>query len=146
MVCNNLAPDLPIFDDQAMEFGQLCRSSAVLGAGDDLPPAQRPEQWAGQPGTRAPHLWVSRGNERLSTFDLFQDNWVLLAEDERWHAAAKQASKQLGIPLECPRIGTDVVPSDLEAYRAARTGRRLAHSPRRLHGLALKRHRRRPAH
>lgn len=102
-----------ILDDDAMEFGQLYRSAAVLGAGDDLPPAARPEEWAGQPGARAPHAWVERGGERLSTLDLFQRGWVLLAEDERWLPAAKH------LGLEAVRIGADVLPSEPESFRKA---------------------------
>jgi putative polyketide hydroxylase len=113
------AEDVPIIDEQAIEFGQLYRSSAVLDAGDELPPALRPDQWAGQPGTRAPHLWVSKGEERLSTLDLFQPDWVLLAENERWCKAAAQTAEQLGIKLKYLQIGVDVVPSDSEAFRTA---------------------------
>ena len=91
----------------------------MLGADDTLQPALRPEQWAGQPGTRAPHLWVTCDNERVSTLDLFQRVWVLLAEDERWCVAAAQASEALGIELKCLRVGIDVHPSDLEAFRTA---------------------------
>ena len=47
-------------------------TAAVIGAGAELPRAQRPDQWAGQPGTRAPHLWLNRDGERISTLDLFQ--------------------------------------------------------------------------
>jgi putative polyketide hydroxylase len=77
------AADVPVIDDAAMEFGQLYRSAAVLGARDALPPALRPEQWAGQPGTRAPHVWISDGDERVSTLDLIQRGWALLADDVR---------------------------------------------------------------
>lgn len=111
--------DVPIIDDDAMELGQLYRSTAELGSGNDLPPALRPEQWAGQPGTRAPHLWVSRDDERMSTLDLFQRGWVLLAEDEQWCDAAAQAGEQLGIEVECLRVGVDVQPDDPEAFRTA---------------------------
>jgi putative polyketide hydroxylase len=113
------AGDLPIIDDDAMEYGQLYRSIAVLGAGDGLPPASRPELWAGQPGTRAPHAWIFDGDERRSTLDLFQRSWLLLADDERWCPAAAQAKEQLGVELECMRIGVDVRPSDPEAFRMA---------------------------
>ncbi|WP_394834833.1 FAD-dependent monooxygenase [Pendulispora rubella] len=41
------APHGPVFDDAAMELGQLYRSHAVIGAGAELAPARRPEQWAG---------------------------------------------------------------------------------------------------
>ncbi|WP_437981597.1 FAD-dependent oxidoreductase [Sorangium sp. So ce117] len=106
----------PILDDDAMELGQLVRSTAVLGAGDGLPPALRPEQWAGQPGTRAQHAWVVRGGERLSTLDLFQRRWVLLTEDARWCPAAAQVGEQLGIELECICIGAEVRPSEEGAF------------------------------
>jgi putative polyketide hydroxylase len=110
--------DVPIIDDAAMELGQLYRSTAVLGAGGELPTALRPEQWAGQPGTRAPHSWVSIAGERHSMLDLFQDGWVLLADDARWRTAAAHAS-ELGLTLQCACIGVDVQPSDSDALRAA---------------------------
>ncbi|MBT2233934.1 FAD-dependent monooxygenase [Nonomuraea sp. NEAU-A123] len=95
-----------IIDDQAMAFGHLYRSGAVLGAGDDLPPALRPEQWAGQPGTRAPHIWLTTGDQRLSTLDLFGRGWVLLADGHRWAEAAREAAERTGITVECRLIGT----------------------------------------
>jgi putative polyketide hydroxylase len=94
-----------IIEDDAMELGQLYRSKAVLGAGEDLPPALRPEQWAGQPGTRAPHLWVSKQGTRLSTLDLLQRDWVVVTESSRWCEAAALASKQLRIQVECLAVG-----------------------------------------
>ncbi|HWO64816.1 MAG TPA: FAD-dependent oxidoreductase [Umezawaea sp.] len=88
-------PDVPLVDDLAMVFGQLYRSAAVLDAGPDLPPALRPEQWAGQPGTRAPHLWLTRDGVRLSTLDLLGRGWVLLSDNDEWVDAAKLASPAL---------------------------------------------------
>ena len=64
--------NLQIIDDAAMEFGELYKSAAILGVAEDLPPALRPDQWEGQPGTRAPHLWVSKGGEQPSTLDYLQ--------------------------------------------------------------------------
>lgn len=97
--------DTPIIDDVAMELGQIYASRAVLGSGEVLPPALRPDQWAGEPGTRAPHVWVSVGGERVSTLDLVQPGWVLLTEDERWRAVAKAVGEQMGIALECVVVG-----------------------------------------
>ncbi|MFF5213267.1 FAD-dependent monooxygenase [Streptosporangium sp. NPDC000396] len=111
--------DIPIIDDDAMEFGQLYRSAAVLTAGDELPPAARPEQWAGQPGTRAPHLWLSRDGERLSTLDLFQRGWVLLAENDHWAAAAEQAAEWTGVTVDCQRIGGRLQPHEPEEFLRA---------------------------
>jgi 2-polyprenyl-6-methoxyphenol hydroxylase-like FAD-dependent oxidoreductase len=93
--------EVPIIDDDAMELGQLHRSSAVLGAGENLPLALRPDQWAGQPGTRAPHVWVSEGGVRVSTLDLVQPDWVLLTEDERWVPAVRQVGASQGLTLKC---------------------------------------------
>jgi 2-polyprenyl-6-methoxyphenol hydroxylase-like FAD-dependent oxidoreductase len=94
-----------IIEDDAMELGQLYRSKAVLDAGANLPPAQRPEQWGGQPGTRAQHLWVTCGDERLSTLDLLQRSWMLVTEDPRWIAAAMVAGERAGIQLRCTVVG-----------------------------------------
>lgn len=94
-----------VIEDAAMELGQVYRSRAVLGAGDHLPPAMRPEQWAGQPGTRAPHLWVSTHGTNVSTLDLLQRDWRLLTDDERWCAAAAAAGERIGVSVECLRIG-----------------------------------------
>ena len=110
---------LPVIEDAAMEFGQLYRSAAVLGAGEELPEALRPDQWKGQPGTRAPHLWITRGGTRQSTLDLFGQGWVLLSGDDRWGLAAARAGEVLGVKLQSLHVGTDVEPEDLEAFRTA---------------------------
>ncbi len=91
----------------------------MIGADDTLEPALRPEQWAGQPGTRAPHMWVTVNDEKLSTLDLFQRDCVLVANDERWCLAAAQVSEALGIGLKCLRIGVDFHPSNPEAFLVA---------------------------
>lgn len=115
---NGVADDEQILDDDAMEFGQLYRSTAVLGAGEELPPARRPEQWAGQPGTRAPHLWVTSNGQRVSTLDLFQSSWVLLAEDEQWREVAAHTGESLGVELRFLGVGIDFAPPTPEAFRA----------------------------
>jgi putative polyketide hydroxylase len=134
-----------IIEDDAMELGQLYRSKSVLGAGDDLPPALRPEQWAGQPGSRAPHLWVSKDGVQLSTLDLLQRDWVLVTEDSRWCDGAAQAEIQLaclqfggaagsnGIRVSPPLIGTNKLTLDtpLEQIAAVPDGKAVldAHLP-----------------
>jgi hypothetical protein len=112
-------PDVPIIDDDAMEFGQLYRSIGVLGAGNELPPALRPDLWKGQPGTRAPHAWIRIGDEELSTLDLLQRTWVLIASDERWKRAALEVTEELGVELKVVHIGADAQLTDEEAFRSA---------------------------
>jgi 2-polyprenyl-6-methoxyphenol hydroxylase-like FAD-dependent oxidoreductase len=85
--------DAPLIDNDAMHYGVLYRSDAVLGAGPELPPAQCPEQWNGQPGTRAPHVWIEPGK---STLDLFGRGWVLVADHPQWEEAAGQAGVGYG--------------------------------------------------
>ena len=109
----------PIIDDVAMELGQIYHSSAILGAPEDLPIAQRPDQWTGQPGTRAPHLWVTKDDEHISTLDLLQHEWVLFTERTGWKAAAALACHVTGIQVACVIFGLDVMVEDIEAYRAA---------------------------
>ena len=104
-----------IIDDEAMELGQLYRSAAVLGAGEDLPPALRPDQWAGQPGTRAPHVWVSEAGRRVSTLDLVQPGWILLTQDQRWQAVATHMREHVAIEVSCRLIGGPGETLDLDA-------------------------------
>ncbi len=97
----------------AMELGQLVRSSAILGAGSELPPAALPADWAGQPGTRAPHVWIDRGGQRLSTLDLFTQEFTLITANSAWIDAATKAAATGAFMLLILLVGRDVVfPSD----------------------------------
>jgi hypothetical protein len=113
-----IAEGVAIIDDDAMELGQLYRSAAVLGAGEELPAAMRPDEWAGQPGTRAPHAVLDGDDGRRSTLDLFQRG-VVVAADERWRSAAVAASKQTGIDVVCIVEGFDARPATPDALRKA---------------------------
>lgn len=103
-----------LYSNAAMELGQLVRSASICGADESLPSAAHPDDWKGQPGTRAPHVWV-RSNERtVSSIDLFTDRLVLISQDDRWIAAAKKASSEMPVDIKTVLVGTDVVfPSDL---------------------------------
>ncbi|KAI1171385.1 2,4-dichlorophenol 6-monooxygenase [Nemania sp. FL0916] len=75
-----------VIDDIAMELGQIYRSTAVDGGKgrEDLallPDARTPAEWAGQPGTRAPHIALRRGEAVISSLDLFGQKWVVLSID-----------------------------------------------------------------
>lgn len=88
---------VPLFDDAAMEFGQLYRSKIISESSPSLPDAASPDVWKGQPGTRAPHLPTKTG----STLDLLQRGWVLLCSDARWVEAAR------GLEVQVRRLGVD---------------------------------------
>lgn len=100
--------DVAVLDDTAIELGQLYRSRAVLGADAGLPPALRPADWRGQPGTRAPHLWITADGKRISTLDLFGDAWTLLTDSKRWDGAVADAKASSGIHVDTVRFGSDV--------------------------------------
>ncbi|MGW1992923.1 FAD-dependent oxidoreductase [Embleya sp. NPDC001921] len=87
-------------------------SDAVLGADPEvpvLPDRFRPP--CGEPGTRAPHVWLRRGDTRVSTLDLYETSLVLLvgagAAGEVWRQAARRARERLGVPVAIHRVGTE---------------------------------------
>ncbi|KAI0129794.1 FAD binding domain-containing protein [Xylariales sp. AK1849] len=97
---NNKPAD--IIDDVAMELGQLYRSSGIIGSEDQtLPLAQTPAQWKGHPGTRAPHIKLTYGGEKISSLDLF-DHWVVLSKSDDWKATLGDASD-----VQLVQIGKD---------------------------------------
>jgi len=74
----------------------------------------------GEPGTRAPHLWIERAGQRLSTLDLLGQRFVLLSgsDGEAWLAAAHSVAAHLDLAMDSYRAGTDF--SDAEdAFCAA---------------------------
>ncbi|MFE1328482.1 FAD-dependent oxidoreductase [Streptomyces sp. NPDC058735] len=92
---------------------------AVVGADPAAPAVPEGLDLTGGPGSRAPHLWVRRGDERISTLDLYERSPVLLsdaAEPNAWHEAAVRLADKLSLPLTSYRVGTgdqaDLVPED----------------------------------
>jgi putative polyketide hydroxylase len=98
------APLLPFGE---IAYGYVYRSGAIVdrlpGDAATIPAADL----HAQPGTRAPHVWLDRNGERVSTIDLFGRNFILLtgADGAAWRDAAKAASARLGVPLDVWRIG-----------------------------------------
>jgi putative polyketide hydroxylase len=95
---------VPLLDYAAIAFGYRYRSAAILGAEEDDRPALVPADLTGQPGTRAPHVWLERAGERLSTVDLFGRGYVLLtaADGGAWVDAARSLTAPA---VEAHRIG-----------------------------------------
>ena len=101
-----------ILEDAAMELGQLYRSGAVIGAGPELPPALRPDQWRGQPGARAPHAWLASDTDPTSTIDVLTRTWTLVSTGAGWAQAADAAARATGIPVTHLQIGKDLIARD----------------------------------
>jgi putative polyketide hydroxylase len=106
----------PLIDYQAVSLGYQYRSSAVLGAAGDAPPLS-PEELAGGPGTRAPHLEVALKSDKLSTIDLYGREPVLLAGPggAGWLAAGERVGERLGVPLRGYRLEVELAGADLAA-------------------------------
>jgi putative polyketide hydroxylase len=102
----------PLADDFNIELGYLYHSNAVVPATKDDDAGDRihehPSASLGRPGSRAPHVWLERSGARLSTIDLFQGSFVLIAGHggQNWVDAVQvAASKFSGVPLETHRLG-----------------------------------------
>jgi 2-polyprenyl-6-methoxyphenol hydroxylase-like FAD-dependent oxidoreductase len=110
------APDLkpsgmePYVQDLNIELGYIYRSPAVVSdATGGGPVHMHPRDSHGLPGTRAPHVWVERGGERVSTLDLFGRNFTLLGGPgaQEWARCARISSAESQIALEPLCVGSD---------------------------------------
>ncbi|GAA2598007.1 FAD-dependent monooxygenase [Streptomyces axinellae] len=109
-------------DDVIITLGYRYRSASIVGAeagGRVLSPDL---ELTGEPGTRAPHVWLKRdggaagaggsggtsgSEETISAIDLFWDDFVLLhgPEGGAWAKAAVTAAEKLGVPLVTHAVG-----------------------------------------
>ncbi|WP_418955282.1 FAD-dependent oxidoreductase [Streptomyces tritici] len=107
---------------------------AVVGADGSVPVVPDGLRLTGEPGTRAPHLWLDRAGARVSALDLYERSLVFLSSaspaGRAWHTAAEAVARRLSVPLEAYRIGTepeaDLSPADgqdwAETYGVTRDG------------------------
>lgn len=104
-------PEQDEIDDLNWALGQRYTSSAVLGASYDSVLADDLDV-SGQPGTRAPHLWLERDGERIAVHDLFARSFVLLTgpDGKPWLEVADG--------IEAYQVGVDLV--DVESEFAHR--------------------------
>ncbi|MFE0379462.1 FAD-dependent oxidoreductase [Streptomyces inhibens] len=99
-------------------LGYCYPRGAVVGADPELPVVPDQMRLTGEPGTRAPHMWVQANGDRRSTLDLYEKSFVLLtgSEGEMWRTAVKAAVEQFGLRLDCYLVGTgpddDLVPEE----------------------------------
>ncbi len=87
-----------------------------------LEPGPRPgpgtRDLRGRPGTRAPHVWLTRRDDgsRVSTIDLFTRHFLLLAgsDGRDWMDAAHHVAARLSMPIEAFRIGGATSDAELQ--------------------------------
>jgi len=97
-------------NEQGLVFGAKYDSLAVVNDGEcsisvaDPLTEYRPSS---APGCRAPHVWLQKGFEKLSTIDLFGHGFVLLAAPggRAWASAASASSL---LPIRSYVIGEDL--------------------------------------
>ncbi|MFG2617379.1 FAD-dependent oxidoreductase [Streptomyces sp. NPDC048507] len=98
-------------------MGYAYGKGAVLGGDPSRPVIPDTMRLRGDVGTRAPHMWLTRAGERISTIDLYERAFVLLSgEGSPWKAAAAGVARQTGARLDAYAIGSgsgaDLVPSE----------------------------------
>ncbi|MFJ4218512.1 monooxygenase, partial [Streptomyces hydrogenans] len=89
-------------------LGYRYPQGAVLGTDRTMPVVPDGLRLTGEPGSRAPHMWLSRAGTRISTLDLYERSLVLLSSEDGacdWHTAATRVAQQLSVPLDSYRIG-----------------------------------------
>jgi putative polyketide hydroxylase len=92
------------FSNRGRVLGLSYSSDAVVADGTDLPVVSNPVVDyvpTARPGSRAPHMWLWREGQKISTLDLFDTELVLLTGPvgAPWRTAATQAARCLGVPL-----------------------------------------------
>jgi putative polyketide hydroxylase len=120
------APQRGILD---VALGYRYRRGAVVGADPQAPVVPDRLDLTGEPGSRAPHMWLRHRGERISTLDLYETSLVLLCdagEPGGWHESALRLAGELSVPLTPYRVGTapgaELVPEDDAEDWAARHG------------------------
>jgi 2-polyprenyl-6-methoxyphenol hydroxylase-like FAD-dependent oxidoreductase len=70
---------LPTIAETTIAMGYRYRSTTIVGAGQSDEMVIAPQLLRAQPGTRAPHVWLLQGEQRISSLDLFGERMVLIA-------------------------------------------------------------------
>jgi putative polyketide hydroxylase len=108
---SNVLPRREFLNEQGLIFGACYQSMAVVPDGTPAVAIDDPVTDyvpSARPGCRAPHVWLRRGNEQISTIDLFGPHLVLLVgrHGDAWRQAV-QAIDPSWPPLAVFTVGTD---------------------------------------
>ena len=101
-----------MFHELGVVLGAAYESVAVVPDGTVLPEVANPVSDyipSAHPGCRAPHIWLERAGQRLSTLDLFGTSFVLLAGQTgaAWRKAAVEVAHARRVPLHAFTIGSE---------------------------------------
>lgn len=103
--------DKPLVDLTTVVFGYRYHSMALCHEpGDDEGLYEDPVHPSGCPGTRAPHVLLTREGRQLSILDLLGGDFVLFTgpNGTAWQKAATAVAEALNIDLETYTIGSDL--------------------------------------
>jgi tetracenomycin A2 monooxygenase-dioxygenase len=113
-------------DFVVVTMGYQYRSAAVVGAPADAELMPRELTFTGQPGTRVPHGWLTRGKERVSSIDVLTDDFTLVSgyDGGQWLDDGATVAAEFGVPLHTYRVGADLADPDgwLAGAGVSRTG------------------------
>jgi hypothetical protein len=123
----------PLVNDIEIELGYVYRSPAVIAADDAGPVRPGPSEIASarlhvdpresraMPGTRAPHYWLRRGGQQISTLDLCGRHFALLAArgGTAWCDEARDTARQLGLGLDVFLVGAGGLDDPDDGFAAA---------------------------
>ncbi|WP_405828152.1 MULTISPECIES: FAD-dependent oxidoreductase [unclassified Streptomyces] len=88
-------------------MGYCYPQGAFVGGEPGRPVIPETMRMVGDTGTRAPHMWLTRAGERISTLDLYERSFVLLSgAGSPWKTAAEQVAEQLPVRLDAYAIGS----------------------------------------
>ena len=109
-------PRREFLNEQGLIYGICYQSMAVIPDGTAPVEVVDPVTEyvpSARPGSRAPHVWLRRGGEQLSTVDLFGPHFVLLAgrDGGAWRQAAQRIEPSWP-PLIGFAIGQDLIDPD----------------------------------
>ena len=93
-----------------VDLGLVYQEGALVPDGSAPPHVEDPVSEyipTGRPGHRAPHVALTRAGQELSTLDLFDREFTLLAgtEGQSWVDAARHIAQQRELPLSAYRVG-----------------------------------------
>jgi putative polyketide hydroxylase len=119
----------PLVNELNVEKGYVYHSPAVIPeTPGDTTRDLSPRESRARPGTRAPHLWLERDAKRISTIDLYDRHFTLVAgpAGDAWERCAHAAANEARIELDVHRIGSrglgDPSGSFAEAHAIQPTG------------------------
>ena len=100
----------PLVNDLDVELGYVYRSRAIAQDPDeDGATHMSPRESRARPGTRAPHLWLERQGQRISSLDLYDGRFTLLAgpKGTAWCRCAQIAASEEHVPFDIYRPGVE---------------------------------------